>query len=84
MGESIEPIVVQELDALGFDLVELRRGVVERLLYECVGAAWRGVGACACGKEVACNGVVRFSFQPAPIDFCCLCVPAQPVKRYTA
>ncbi len=26
MGESSEPIVVQELDALGFDLVELRRG----------------------------------------------------------
>lgn len=26
MGESVEPIVVQELDALGFDLVELRRG----------------------------------------------------------
>lgn len=26
MGESIEPIVAQELDALGFDLVELRRG----------------------------------------------------------
>ena len=26
MGETIEPIVVQELDALGFDLVELRRG----------------------------------------------------------
>ena len=26
MGESIEPIVTQELDALGFDLVELRRG----------------------------------------------------------
>ena len=26
MGESIEPIVVRELDALGFDLVELRRG----------------------------------------------------------
>ena len=26
MGETVEPIVVQELDALGFDLVELRRG----------------------------------------------------------
>jgi len=26
VGESIEPIVVRELDALGFDLVELRRG----------------------------------------------------------
>lgn len=26
MGESVEPIVVQELDSLGFDLVELRRG----------------------------------------------------------
>lgn len=26
MGESIEPIVARELDALGFDLVELRRG----------------------------------------------------------
>ncbi|MBP6773859.1 MAG: ribosome maturation factor RimP [Gemmatimonadaceae bacterium] len=26
MGESVEPIVVQELDTLGFDLVELRRG----------------------------------------------------------
>jgi len=26
MGEVIEPIVVQELDAHGFDLVELRRG----------------------------------------------------------
>jgi ribosome maturation factor RimP len=26
VGESIEPIVTQELDALGFDLVELRRG----------------------------------------------------------
>ncbi|AMW04857.1 ribosome maturation factor RimP [Gemmatimonas phototrophica] len=26
MGESIEPIVTRELDALGFDLVELRRG----------------------------------------------------------
>lgn len=26
MGETIEPIVVQELDTLGFDLVELRRG----------------------------------------------------------
>ena len=26
MGENIEPIVVQELDELGFDLVELRRG----------------------------------------------------------
>jgi ribosome maturation factor RimP len=26
MGEVIEPIVVQELDAQGFDLVELRRG----------------------------------------------------------
>lgn len=26
MGETIEPIVVQELDSLGFDLVELRRG----------------------------------------------------------
>ena len=26
MGESIEPIVAQELDALSFDLVELRRG----------------------------------------------------------
>lgn len=26
MGESIEPIVAQELDSLAFDLVELRRG----------------------------------------------------------
>ena len=26
MGEPFEPVVVQELDALGFDLVELRRG----------------------------------------------------------
>jgi ribosome maturation factor RimP len=26
MGESVEPIVAQELDSLGFDLVELRRG----------------------------------------------------------
>ncbi len=26
MGEVIEPIVAQELDSLGFDLVELRRG----------------------------------------------------------
>lgn len=26
MGETIEPIVVRELDSLGFDLVELRRG----------------------------------------------------------
>jgi ribosome maturation factor RimP len=26
VGESIEPIVTRELDALGFDLVELRRG----------------------------------------------------------
>ena len=26
MGEAYEPIVVQELDTLGFDLVELRRG----------------------------------------------------------
>ncbi|MEO7997588.1 MAG: ribosome maturation factor RimP, partial [Gemmatimonadaceae bacterium] len=26
MGETIEPIVVQELDSMGFDLVELRRG----------------------------------------------------------
>ena len=26
MGETIEPIVVHELDSLGFDLVELRRG----------------------------------------------------------
>ncbi|MFN9424840.1 ribosome maturation factor RimP [Gemmatimonas sp.] len=26
MSESIEPIVAQELDTLGFDLVELRRG----------------------------------------------------------
>ena len=26
MGESSEPIVVQELDTLDFDLVELRRG----------------------------------------------------------
>ena len=26
MGESIEPIVAEELDALSFDLVELRRG----------------------------------------------------------
>ena len=26
MGEAIEPIVTQELDRLGFDLVELRRG----------------------------------------------------------
>ncbi len=26
MGDSIEPIVVRELDTLGFDLVELRRG----------------------------------------------------------
>jgi ribosome maturation factor RimP len=26
VGESIEPIVARELDALGFDLVELRRG----------------------------------------------------------
>jgi len=26
VGEPIEPIVVQELDSLGFDLVELRRG----------------------------------------------------------
>ncbi|MEO7358731.1 MAG: ribosome maturation factor RimP [Gemmatimonadaceae bacterium] len=26
MGETIEPIVVLELDSLGFDLVELRRG----------------------------------------------------------
>ena len=26
MGESIEPIVAQELDSLSFDLVELRRG----------------------------------------------------------
>jgi len=26
MGEPFEPVVVQELDTLGFDLVELRRG----------------------------------------------------------
>jgi ribosome maturation factor RimP len=26
MGETVEPIVVKELDSLGFDLVELRRG----------------------------------------------------------
>ncbi|MCA0376112.1 MAG: ribosome maturation factor RimP [Gemmatimonadetes bacterium] len=26
LAESIEPVVVQELDSLGFDLVELRRG----------------------------------------------------------
>jgi ribosome maturation factor RimP len=26
VAESIEPVVIQELDALGFDLVEMRRG----------------------------------------------------------